>query len=329
MALKLPSPLDATSARESGWTDDSVAKLSEQITSRCLEFGYCIVHNMMDSDEVHEKASELKRITNDIPKGRNVFEGFSTKRIYAIFNKTRVMDNLVLNPTVLTVAETLLKTEHFQLSSPTGIRIGPGEQEQPLHRDDNKYPIPKPHPEVVVNSMWSFDDFTTENGFVCVSFYSVPKACCCALITPGCQARAFLLTNLMLCVCDWAFLQRATIVFPGSQNWAPGVQNMVSTIFANAAYEHRSDPTKYPNPLQVTDYAERLRHENEVQNGAHNTSIPLPDIVQPVQAVMPRGSTLFYLGSVLHGGGANTSTAPRLGVRRLYFAAILFWFMTD
>jgi ectoine hydroxylase-related dioxygenase (phytanoyl-CoA dioxygenase family) len=38
----------------------------------------------------------------------------------------------------------------------------------------------------------------------------------------------------------------------------------------------------------------------------------------PVHAVMPRGSALFYLGNVQHGGGANRSNAPRLGLINTY-----------
>ena len=33
-----------------------------------------------------------------------------------------------------------------------------------LHRDDGIYPSPRPHPEVVLNTMWALDDFTEENG---------------------------------------------------------------------------------------------------------------------------------------------------------------------
>ncbi len=36
------------------------------------------------------------------------------------------------------------------------------------------------------------------------------------------------------------------------------------------------------------------------------------------QAVMPRGSLLLYLGSTLHGGGANRSQAPRTGLINTY-----------
>lgn len=36
------------------------------------------------------------------------------------------------------------------------------------------------------------------------------------------------------------------------------------------------------------------------------------------QAVMPSGSVLFYLGSAVHGGGANNSDAPRAGLITTY-----------
>ena len=37
-----------------------------------------------------------------------------------------------------------------------------------------------------------------------------------------------------------------------------------------------------------------------------------------VQAIMPKGSVLFYLGSTLHGGGANKSNTPRTGLVNTY-----------
>jgi ectoine hydroxylase-related dioxygenase (phytanoyl-CoA dioxygenase family) len=42
-----------------------------------------------------------------------------------------------------------------------------------------------------------------------------------------------------------------------------------------------------------------------------------------VQAVMPAGSVLFYVGKVFHGGGANTTARPRLGVILEYVVAWL------
>ncbi len=42
-----------------------------------------------------------------------------------------------------------------------------------------------------------------------------------------------------------------------------------------------------------------------------------------VQAVMPAGSVLFYVGKIWHGGGANATDRPRLGVILEYAAAWL------
>jgi ectoine hydroxylase-related dioxygenase (phytanoyl-CoA dioxygenase family) len=42
-----------------------------------------------------------------------------------------------------------------------------------------------------------------------------------------------------------------------------------------------------------------------------------------VHAVMPAGSVLFYLGKLWHGGGANRTDRPRLGVILEYVAAWL------
>jgi ectoine hydroxylase-related dioxygenase (phytanoyl-CoA dioxygenase family) len=53
--------------------------------------------------------------------------------------------------------------------------------------------------------------------------------------------------------------------------------------------------------------------------GSHNWKeprMPLPE--DTVQAVMPKGSALVYLGSVWHGGGANRSDKARMGLVNTY-----------
>ncbi len=44
----------------------------------------------------------------------------------------------------------------------------------------------------------------------------------------------------------------------------------------------------------------------------------LPDVSDWVSAAMPKGSALFYMGSTWHGGGANRSDAPRMGLINTY-----------
>jgi ectoine hydroxylase-related dioxygenase (phytanoyl-CoA dioxygenase family) len=180
--------------------------------------GYVIVEGVLSPDAVRTARDDLTRVLAATPTGRNSFEGFSTQRVYALFAKTRTFDEAAIHPLVLGTLDRVLS--EYQLSAPVGIQIGPGETAQSLHRDEAIYPLPRPHPVVVVNSMWPLDDFTAANG--------------------------------------------ATRLVPGSHLW---------------------DDDRHP--------------------GADS---------KIVVAEMPAGSAMFYVGNLWHGGGANETALPRLGV---------------
>jgi ectoine hydroxylase-related dioxygenase (phytanoyl-CoA dioxygenase family) len=198
----------------------------DEVVAQIERDGFAIVEAVLSSDEVAEKRDDLVRVLQSTPTGRNDFEGFKTQRIYALFAKTRVMDGPATHPLVLGVLDRLLG--HYQLSAPVGISIGPGETAQVLHCDDGIYPLPRPHQEVVVNTMWPFDPFTRANG--------------------------------------------ATRVVPGSHRWTDKRPDDSSTV---------------------------------------------------VDAEMAPGSMMFFIGSVYHGGGTNSTDRPRLGVIIEYAATWL------
>jgi ectoine hydroxylase-related dioxygenase (phytanoyl-CoA dioxygenase family) len=200
---------------------------SQDVAQRLTDDGYVVVTGMMARADVQAARADLDRVLQSTRTGRNPFEGYDTQRIYALFAKTRTFDLAATDPLLLGVLDQVLG--HYQLSAPVGICIGPGEKAQILHRDDSIYPVPEPHPPLVVNTMWPLDDFTVENG--------------------------------------------ATRFIPGSHRWEPGRR-------------------------------------------------PAPD--DPVEtAVMSPGSAMFYLGSLWHGGGANQTAVPRLGVILEYAAGWL------
>jgi ectoine hydroxylase-related dioxygenase (phytanoyl-CoA dioxygenase family) len=208
-------------------TMPAATSTAQDVAQRLSSDGYAIVSGLMSDGDVAAARADLGRILELTPSGRNAFEGFATQRVYALFAKTRTFDRAATHPLLLQVLDHVLG--HYQLSAPVGIRIGPGEHAQMLHRDDAIYPLPQPHPPVVVNTMWPLDEFTAENG--------------------------------------------ATRFVPGSHRWEPGRQ---------------------------------------------------PSAEDPVAtATMAPGSAMFYLGSLWHGGGANRTGQPRLGVILEYVVAWL------
>ena len=196
---------------------------TDEVLGRFDRDGYAIVERLIDPAPVK---AELAKILDATPHGRNDFEGFSTRRAYGLLAKTRALDDLILHPLVLTAAESVLG-DHW-LSALVAIDIGPGESAQNPHHDDGIYPLPWPHQDVILNTMWAMDDFTRENG--------------------------------------------ATFIFPGSHRW----------------------------------------EERTVPEGAECT-----------YAEMPAGSVMLYLGTIIHGGGANTTDARRLGVLVEFLASWL------
>lgn len=200
---------------------------SQDVAQRLLTDGYVIVTDLLTAAGVRAAREDLDRILQTTQTGRNSFEGFDTQRIYALFAKTRAFDAQATDPLLLGVLDQVLG--HYQLSAPVGICIGAGEKAQVLHRDDAVYPVPEPHPPLVVNTMWPLDEFTAENG--------------------------------------------ATRFIAGSHRWEPG---------------------RTPGSGDVVE-----------------------------TAVMSPGSAMFYLGSLWHGGGANQTGRPRLGVILEYAAGWL------
>jgi ectoine hydroxylase-related dioxygenase (phytanoyl-CoA dioxygenase family) len=135
---------------------------ADEVVASMADVGYCVVERLLPAGETAAIKADLDRVLLDVPFGRNDFEGHRTRRIYNVFAKTRALDDVSLHPLLLGVLDRVLG--QYQFSAPVGIQIGPGEPAQVIHYDDVVYPLPWPHGEVVVNSMWAFDDFTEANG---------------------------------------------------------------------------------------------------------------------------------------------------------------------
>jgi ectoine hydroxylase-related dioxygenase (phytanoyl-CoA dioxygenase family) len=135
---------------------------ADAVCARLADDGYAVVEGLFEAEALARARVEAAALFETTPFGRDDFEGHKTRRIYALFAKTRAFDAAATHPLILAVLDRVLG--HYQLSAPTGIQIGPGEVAQPMHPDDAIYPVARPHAELVVNVMWPLDDFTAENG---------------------------------------------------------------------------------------------------------------------------------------------------------------------
>jgi ectoine hydroxylase-related dioxygenase (phytanoyl-CoA dioxygenase family) len=136
---------------------------AEEVAASLDEHGYALVEGLLPPIDVAARLDALTDLFAATPSGRNFFEGFKTQRIYAVYAKTRAFDDLAVHPVLLAALDHALGP-HYQFSAPVALRIGPGEKAQVLHRDEDVYPIRRPHDPVVVNSMWALCDFTEDNG---------------------------------------------------------------------------------------------------------------------------------------------------------------------
>lgn len=116
-----------------------------------LKHGYVIIPNAFTKEEVAQAKKELDRLSRADEAGpasaggRNPFEGFRTRRIYALLNKSRVFDKFTLHPDVLALNDYFLD-DGFLVTAFHSISIEPHEDAQALHHDDSYIKVPRPHP---------------------------------------------------------------------------------------------------------------------------------------------------------------------------------------
>lgn len=104
---------------------------------------------------------ELVRPGGDIPPAP--FTGRVTRRWFDLLNDGEVWQQVAVHPWLMQILPRVLG-EGFLLSTLGSAVVGPGEPAQPIHVDDGVYAFPRPHPNLVCNTMWALSDFTDLSG---------------------------------------------------------------------------------------------------------------------------------------------------------------------
>lgn len=143
----------------------AAAAVPERLVAADLEAvqreGFVIIPNLLTADELASIREAVTPLLHHA--GRNAFEGTRTQRLYAVLEKTRVLDRLIAHPRILALLDRTF-LPNYLLSQAQVIRILPGEAAQPLHPDDGFYPVPRPRHPLGAATVWAIDEFTHDNG---------------------------------------------------------------------------------------------------------------------------------------------------------------------
>ena len=129
--------------------------------------GYAIVANFLDANTLarvqRDMAPIFEMTTERDANKRGRYTGIQTVHVHNLFAKTRTVDDIAIDPVLLHVIEGVLG-DQFQMSVATAMCPDPGVDAQGLHQDDGHYPLPRPRPPFIANSLIALDDFSEANG---------------------------------------------------------------------------------------------------------------------------------------------------------------------
>lgn len=126
--------------------------------------GYATIERLAEPPAMDVIAAELRPHFDALTTGQR---SNATGRIHSrVLATAPQLQQRMVDPVILGVMDLVLGPNcvRYQLSSIQGIEVYPGAHDQGLHRDDDIFRLPHPHPVFEVNVMWALTDFTAENG---------------------------------------------------------------------------------------------------------------------------------------------------------------------
>lgn len=135
-------------------------------TDQLLAQGYCIIPDALPGATLAALNADLDAVFHSTPFGQGRFYGNRTKRFGGLLKRSAHAQALVLQPTILAMAEVILgqACDRIQLNVAQAIEIHPGEPRQFPHRDHDMWAGVKGEHEYLINVIWPLTPFREENG---------------------------------------------------------------------------------------------------------------------------------------------------------------------
>lgn len=140
---------------------------ASEVARALANHGCAIVERLAPPELASQVLEELAPWMDATATGPDDFAGRRTRRTGGLVARSPASRDLVAHPLVLDVVGRVLgHAAGYQLHLTQMIAIGPGEQGQPIHRDQwafDFFPFPAGY-EVQCNTIWAMTGFTAENG---------------------------------------------------------------------------------------------------------------------------------------------------------------------
>jgi hypothetical protein len=139
---------------------------TEDILTILARDGALIIRDLVSERDMDRLASEIMPFVEATRPGKDGFSGTRTTRTGALVARSAACREVISHPLLHSLCEAFLKPncERWQLHLGQVIRIMPGQEAQPIHRDRWAWGTHLKGVEPQLNTIWAVTDFRHENG---------------------------------------------------------------------------------------------------------------------------------------------------------------------
>jgi ectoine hydroxylase-related dioxygenase (phytanoyl-CoA dioxygenase family) len=139
---------------------------AERWTSALLDQGWCVIPSLLPQKAIEALDRDLAGDFEETPFCRGGFYGARTKRFGRLLARSASAAPLVEHPLVLAIARRVLGPwcDTIQLNLTQALALHPGAPPQLPHRDQDMWRGAIGETEYLLNVMWPFTPYTSENG---------------------------------------------------------------------------------------------------------------------------------------------------------------------
>lgn len=131
-----------------------------------MQDGFCVVPDLVGRQDVARLSADLDNRFSATPFCQGGFYGNRTKRFGSVLKRTRFAAPFIRHNLILGLAQKILGPwcDTIQLNLAQALELHPGAPAQFPHRDQDMWRGPVGELEYLINVMWPFTDYKSDNG---------------------------------------------------------------------------------------------------------------------------------------------------------------------